>query len=165
MALGNLPHSIWNSTMADEDSLESKSSRNIKLLKFVGLVNHGDPIPPELLAFIAEGVMRYVEGSTTPWRSRRGQSPFAPDRDYGIWCDYYFRYTHLSRGKAGTKAPFLESKYPIKSEAIVKVASRVQKHLSTEWDNKWTELYLAISMSEEDFALAKASNFGRKPQG
>jgi len=165
MALGNVHHSIWNSTMADEDILESKSSRDIKLLQFVGLVNHGDQIPTELLAFIAEGVMRYVEGSTTPWPARRGRSPFVPDRDYAIWVDYYLRHQDLSKGKSGSKADLLAGKYGIGSEAIVRAAWRVQKLLSVTWDDRWTELYLACCMNEEDYALAKASNFGRKPEG
>jgi hypothetical protein len=81
---------------------ETTESRRAALEAFVLIAREGDPIPPLMLAFVAEGVSRYLEGDRDPWPSKKGR-PTARPTEWQTWaawfavrCDPQFAHLPLS---------------------------------------------------------------------
>lgn len=81
---------------------ETPDARRAALETFVMLAREGDPIPPLVLAFVADGVFRYLEGDRDPWPSPKGRRT-ARQTDWKTWaawfavrCDPQFAHLPLS---------------------------------------------------------------------
>lgn len=67
---------------------ETPAARRAALEAFVLLAREGDPIPPLILGFVADGVSRYLKGDRDPWPNPKGRPP-ARQTDWPVWAAWF----------------------------------------------------------------------------
>lgn len=70
---------------------ETPEARRAALEAFVALARDGEPIPPLMLAFVADGVERYLNGKRDPWPDAQGR-PAARQTDWTTWAAWFALY-------------------------------------------------------------------------
>lgn len=140
---------------------ETPEAKRAALEAFVALAREGEAIPPLLLAFVADGVNRYLESGGDPWPSPKGR-PAARQTDWPTWaawfalyCDPQFAQLPLSTVPGNRyEAAIAKLRLPIASERqaqkLVNVfaAGQVPHHITLH--SYWREYARIMGWPEAD---------------
>jgi hypothetical protein len=144
--------------------------RDTTLVNFVLRVKRGEDfgkeITPEVLEYIADGVLRHLEGSKTPWPKKRGRNGTPSKKDYQVWFDY--KTSILPKIRGGDLLSQLMNEYDLSESGVLDSVRRVQaKAIQAEQNSKnskddetnYEELYFLLILGHEALKTIEEKNY------